>query len=101
MSGKSGSLAQIARALSCRLAVIDAEASVDVPDSSGLGPCPDELCHLVVGDARRRGGRMPRVAHLEFEGSQVQVVKVPDAVPTLMIAFGHRDVPRTSCSCSV
>ncbi|MCW2691131.1 MAG: purine catabolism regulator-like protein [Mycobacterium sp.] len=84
-------LTQLGRDLSCRLAVLDPTTGDVALDASD--PLPTELRRVVVQEIADRRGAVPGVLHVSAGSSRGLVVEVPDAEPTVLVAYDFRSSP--------
>lgn len=81
-------LAQLARELSCKLAVVDADSG-DVALDDTVAP-PKQLLDRVLAEVHQRHGAIPGVIHVSVDGNRGLAVEVPDAEPTLLLTYDFR-----------
>ena len=82
-------LGQLARELSCKLAVVDAHTG-DIALDDTAAP-PRALMQRVLAEVRDRDGAIPGVIHLSENGVRGSAVEVPDEEPTLLLTYDFRD----------
>lgn len=79
---------QLSRDLACRLAVLDADTGdVALENTPAL---PEGLRAALATEVRARQGRIPGVLHLQCADRHGVAVEVPDAEPTVLVAYDFR-----------
>lgn len=84
-------LGQLARDLSCRLALIDAETGRDAID--GAASLPPGFLSSLMAEIGRHDGSLPGVIHISDDGHHGLAVEVPDDEPTVLVAYDFRLAP--------
>jgi purine catabolism regulator len=87
----AAALGRLARDLSCRLALIDAEAGTDAVD--GTPSVPPGLLSSLMAEIERHDGSLPGVIHIADDGHRGLAVEVPDDEPTVLVAYDFRLAP--------
>jgi purine catabolism regulator len=87
----ASALGRLARHLSCRLALVDAETGQDAID--GTPSLPTAFLHGLMAEIERHDGSLPGVIHVSGDGHRGLAVEVPDDEPTVLVAYDFRLAP--------
>jgi purine catabolism regulator len=87
----ASALRRLARELSCRLALVDAETGGDA--IGGTPSLPAALRDSLMAEISRHDGSLPGVMHISGDGHRGLAVEVPDDEPTVLVAYDFRLAP--------
>ncbi|NJC68616.1 PucR family transcriptional regulator [Planosporangium thailandense] len=87
----TSALSRLARDMSCRLALVDAETGRDAID--GTPTIPPGFLDCLMAEIERHDGSLPGVIHVSGDGHRGLAVQVPDDEPTVLVAYDFRLAP--------